>query len=183
MSFLDKLGKTISGTAQSQSDIEEENSAKFVYKNKVGDILLVFENYIIIKHKGALNFLAQGGLKGDKRILFNSITAVDFRKPNNWINGYIQFTIAGSNENSAGVLGAAGDENSVLVSAGDDLQKVQEIVDYIDTVRAKGNVPQAINQVQELSPADELRKYKALLEDDIITQEEFDAKKKELLGI
>lgn len=33
------------------------------------------------------------------------------------------------------------------------------------------------------SPTDEIRKYKALLDDGIITQEEFDAKKKELLNL
>lgn len=35
----------------------------------------------------------------------------------------------------------------------------------------------------QTSSADEIRKYKALLDDGIITQEEFDTKKKELLGI
>ena len=34
-----------------------------------------------------------------------------------------------------------------------------------------------------ISNADEIRKYKALLDDEIITQEEFDAKKKQLLGL
>lgn len=38
-------------------------------------------------------------------------------------------------------------------------------------------------QPSAVSPAAELREYKALLDDGIITQEEFDAKKKELLGI
>lgn len=33
------------------------------------------------------------------------------------------------------------------------------------------------------SPADEIRKYKSLLDDGIITQEEFDKKKKQLLGL
>ena len=32
-------------------------------------------------------------------------------------------------------------------------------------------------------PIEEIRKYKSLLDDGIITQEEFDAKKKQLLGI
>lgn len=36
---------------------------------------------------------------------------------------------------------------------------------------------------QTASPADELRKYKSLLDDGIITQEEFEAKKKQLLGL
>ena len=36
---------------------------------------------------------------------------------------------------------------------------------------------------QNISFADELRKYKALLDDGIITQEEFEAKKKQILGL
>ncbi len=34
-----------------------------------------------------------------------------------------------------------------------------------------------------LSPADELKKFKELLDMDVITQEEFDTKKKQLLGL
>ena len=37
--------------------------------------------------------------------------------------------------------------------------------------------------VQQLSSADEIKKFKELLEAGIITQEEFDTKKKQLLGI
>ena len=40
-----------------------------------------------------------------------------------------------------------------------------------------------INNIQETSNADELKKYKDLLESGTITQEEFDAKKKQLLGL
>lgn len=36
---------------------------------------------------------------------------------------------------------------------------------------------------QDLSSADELKKYKELLDSGVITQEEFDAKKKQLLGL
>jgi hypothetical protein len=43
-------------------------------------------------------------------------------------------------------------------------------------------IPEAIPAIAS-SPADELRKYKELLNDEIITQEEFDKKKKQLLGI
>jgi predicted Zn-dependent peptidase len=35
----------------------------------------------------------------------------------------------------------------------------------------------------QLSSADELAKYKGLLDSGVITQEEFDAKKKQLLGL
>lgn len=37
--------------------------------------------------------------------------------------------------------------------------------------------------MQSLSGADEILKYKKLLDDGILTQDEFDAKKKQLLGL
>ena len=40
-----------------------------------------------------------------------------------------------------------------------------------------------INNVQETTNADELKKYKDLLDNGVITQEEFDAKKKQLLNL
>lgn len=42
---------------------------------------------------------------------------------------------------------------------------------------------QVINNIQKTSDADELKKFKDLLDSDVISQEEFDAKKKELLGL
>lgn len=42
---------------------------------------------------------------------------------------------------------------------------------------------QVINNIQETSNADELKKYKDLLDSGVITQEEFDEKKKQLLGL
>ena len=44
-------------------------------------------------------------------------------------------------------------------------------------------IRQAANGNTTLSAADELKKYKELLDSGIITQEEFDAKKKQLLGL
>ena len=45
----------------------------------------------------------------------------------------------------------------------------------------KNNSTVQVNQ--EVSAADELKKYKELLDSGVITQEEFDAKKKQLLGL
>ena len=47
----------------------------------------------------------------------------------------------------------------------------------------KENVAQPNVTVQQVSSADELKKYKELLDAGIITQEEFDAKKRQLLGL
>ena len=44
-----------------------------------------------------------------------------------------------------------------------------------------GNSAQVV--IQQVSAADELKKYKELLDTGAITQEEYEAKKKELLGL
>ena len=48
---------------------------------------------------------------------------------------------------------------------------------------AKETQQTVVNNIQETTNADELKKYKDLLDNGAITQEEFDAKKKELLGL
>jgi uncharacterized membrane protein len=45
------------------------------------------------------------------------------------------------------------------------------------------SAPAQQTTAQQSSPADELKKYKELLDSGAITQEEYDAKKKELLGL
>lgn len=47
----------------------------------------------------------------------------------------------------------------------------------------QGNAPQQGVAPQQVDAAEELQKYKQLLDNGVITQEEFDAKKKQLLGI
>ena len=54
------------------------------------------------------------------------------------------------------------------------------VLEAIENYRAKKNAPAASPAV---SAADELKKFKELLDMGIITQEEFDAKKKQLLGL
>ncbi|HCB29106.1 MAG TPA: hypothetical protein DEP40_12660 [Enterococcus sp.] len=43
--------------------------------------------------------------------------------------------------------------------------------------------PEINYEAEAVSPIEEIRQYKELLDAGILTQEEFDAKKKELLGI
>ena len=59
------------------------------------------------------------------------------------------------------------------------------IIDVYKRSSKVANAPVAIktNVVQANSNADELKKYKDLLDNGVITQEEFEAKKKQLLGL
>ena len=64
-------------------------------------------------------------------------------------------------------------------------EKMEEIANYvrkkIEEIKTAGDRPSTI--VNAISPAEELKKMKELLDMGIITQEEFDAKKKQLLGV
>lgn len=59
----------------------------------------------------------------------------------------------------------------------------QGYIDQGNTDQAQAPEPQPASSGTGTSAADEIRKYKELLDDGIITQEEFDAKKKQLLGL
>lgn len=60
------------------------------------------------------------------------------------------------------------------------LKEIYDILNYVVIQNNKQPEQQTDNQSY---PIDEIRKYKALFDDGIITQEEFEAKKKQLLGI
>lgn len=151
--------------------------------NGIGDTLEVYENYIVLRHTGALNYFAQQGLKGDKRVLYQSITAVEFRKGTAHLNGFIQFSLLGGMERQGGIGAAAGDENSVIVPPTLN-EKAQEIVDYIERRRMELMQPQVqFAAAAPVSAADEIKKFKDLADAGVISQEEFEAKKRQLLGL
>ena len=67
-----------------------------------------------------------------------------------------------------------GKTNDFAVSVGTEIRKAFESYKNNDVIEVTGSTS---------SSADEILKYKNLLEQGIITQEEFDAKKKQLLGL
>ena len=158
-----------------------------IYKLDGGakDVLYVYEDRVVISHRGALNALAMG-IKGDKTIYYTDITSVQFKKPA-WTAGYIQFSLPGGNENQGGVFSAMSDENTISLLAGDEriIQQANEVVEFINQKirEVKAGTKTAPTVIQQISAADELKKFKELLDMGIITQEEFDAKKKQLLGL
>ncbi len=57
------------------------------------------------------------------------------------------------------------------------------IMDILENYRKSKKETQNATVVMQTSAADELKKFKELLDSGVITQEEFDAKKKQLLGL
>ena len=70
-----------------------------------------------------------------------------------------------------GVWNATQDENTVTLKQGEQSEIGEKIKECIE------------KQIIERSSADEIIKFKQLLDMGVITSEEFDAKKKQLLGL
>ena len=171
--------------------VGESRGEKQDYKYKIvahtGTSLEVYENHIVINYmrtggviSAAANILTGGGT-GGKRIAISDITSIQFKEPAGVTVGFIQFSYPGSVDKQGGIGNALDDENSIPISE-ENLSLAKQAVNYIETQRdnlrsSKGVV------VQQQSSADELKKYKELLDSGVISQEEFDAKKKQLLGI
>lgn len=154
--------------------------------NISGNLLQVYDDKCVISiKKGIGNLLLSGGkLNGAKEIYYTDVTSVQFRNATALTNGFLQLDFPGSNN-----LNNFSSDNSFVFGGfpGAALKALQEkmpgVCDDIKqrVAQAKENRNRPVQAA--LSPAEELKKFKDLLDMGAITQEEFDAKKKQLLGL
>lgn len=172
--------------------IDEANGVVKDYKYQLtahtGTRLEVYDDYLVIHHMqvgSLLTNIARGGTLGGKRIKFEDLTSIQFREPAGMTVGFLQFSYPGSVESKGGVVDMINDENSVPIQPA-MIPQAQEIYNYIEKRRAEiktANSQPASVVVNEKSPAEQIKEFKELLDMGIISQEEFDAKKKQLLGL
>jgi hypothetical protein len=94
----------------------------------------LYPEMVRIKRKG-LRALLNMGMKGDKDIRIDAITAVQFKSAG-LMSGYIQFTLPGGNESRGGWLDAGTDENTVIFNSRQEA-KFQTVRAKIDQLRSK----------------------------------------------
>lgn len=134
------------------------------------------DNKIIISRRGIMASLTFA-FTGEKEILIDNITAIQYQKAGWFTNGYIQFTFKGCLEAKGGIIEATKDENSIVFNSSQE-KKFQYIKDEINKRIQANN-----NPVKTISNLDELEKLAHLRDKGIVTEEEFNLKKKELLNI
>lgn len=145
--------------------------------NGVNGQLKIYDDKLIISRKGFLAFATQG-IKGDKTIPLSSIYSVQFKEGSFWLNGYIQIGLGGSVESTKGIFDATKDENTIMFNKAHNLE-ASKIKNFIEKFILERNNNSSNNQT---SIADEILKFKSLLDSGIISQEEFDKKKQQLLN-
>ena len=153
-------------------------SALYTMKG-VQDLLAVFEDKVTITPKGVLGFLNKG-IKGTKEIPFRSIVAVQFKEAGAVFSGYLQFTIPGGNESKGGIFAATKDENTFMFAHAKNNALAKEIKEYIDEAIRRSQAPRTAAPTTNLS--DELQKLAQLKDEGVLSEDEFQAVKKKLIG-
>lgn len=140
-----------------------------------GASIELYEKKLIIKRNPeSFSNLTLHGIKGDKEIRLKSISAVQLSET------YIQFTLPGGIESRGGFTQAISDENTVLFKKSqlEDFKILKDLIHkYIDM---DFNCDKNIRNQKE-NAIDILERLANLKENNAITEEEYNAKKQELL--
>ena len=159
---------------------------KYCLVNSTGKILDIYENKVVFTSTKSTSTIVTGLVfgtsmtQGEKTIYFKDAIGVQY-KPSSIADGYIQVeTAAGGVSTSSSQYSG---ENAIQFSGKKSNEEAEIIVAYIrKQIENIKNAPSG-GVIQQLSPAEELKKFKELLELGVITQEEFDSKKKQLLDL
>lgn len=143
----------------------------------VKDELELSGESVIIRRRGAANVLAVG-LGGDRTIAISSITSIQL-KMGGWMPGYILFSYAGSKPFNGGIIEATQDPDAFIFEkklneqVGEFKNKVEEIM------RSK---KAAVLGGASSNLTDELMKLADMKNKGVLSDSEFEAAKKKLLG-
>lgn len=156
---------------------ENEKKAKgliFSLHGSRGRHMEVYENKVVITNKITIGSVAAGNVTDGKKIIYYSdVIGIQLKKAG-VLMGYLQLETASSLMNNE--KDNFYNENTFTFSQGNTSnEKIEKVFNYLS---------QRLEQIKfPRSEADEIRKYKELLDDNIITLEEFESKKKQLLNL
>lgn len=165
---------------------ERPEGVKYCLINNLGKILDVYDDKVIFTSTKSTATLVTGLVfgtsvtQGEKTIYYRDAIGVQY-KPSSIADGYIQVETAAGNMTAKGNQYSG--ENSIQFSGKTMDEEAAIIVDFIRKRVEEIKSAPVGGVIQQISPAEEMKKFKELLDMGVITQDEFDAKKKELLGL
>ncbi|WP_010255749.1 NINE protein [Treponema primitia] len=178
-------GKSIGGIS-AETDMEKwfsDRNQKYIYK-LVGKLpmevgsridLYVTDKEVILRHTP---YALSVPFEIIRNFKISSVAGVDVKDNPETGIGVFTITIPGIAEPDSRYkdFQLKTDKRAIYFDATSDLNTAKDIKKHIDNYTQTGNAGPSI------STADELKKYKTLLEEGTISKEEFDNKKKQLLG-
>ena len=118
--------------------------------------------------------------KGDKSIFLDQIRSIEVKK--SFLSGEIFFNI-GDSSMIGSLTGSTVRAETTVEYASSEHKKALEMKEKIESTMSKMKKGSSSPVTQQISQADEIKKFKELLDQGVLTQDEFDKKKKEILGL
>ncbi|MEH0110633.1 DUF4429 domain-containing protein [Tersicoccus sp. MR15.9] len=142
-----------------------------------------FDGTFITIHRTGMRARLTVG-KGDKRIPISALQGTQWRPAGGLTNGFLQLVISGSSETKSQfgsqAMSAVNDENSVMFTRKQEAEfaHLRQVLDQALAARIAGHGAQPAQP----DVTDQLAKLAQLRDSGVVTPEEFEAKKTELLG-
>ena len=156
-------------------------SEKVIYEFETSlATLRVYDDYCELEHKkNAVSLVITNKyFAGKKKFYYSDLTAVQFREAGKITDGYLEFEYPGSRSGNSS--GAYTSENSIAF-ASVHMGQMKDIYAFIDEKIKECKLGRSAGGKATTS-ADDLLKYSELLEKGLITKEEFEEKKKEVMS-
>lgn len=148
-----------------------------------GTTFIVYDECVAFSQKGTLGFMTKG-LAGERQIFYKDISSVQFKKSTALLSGFIEVFVKGHyTEKQAGGLFAGTNNPNRFTFWNRYLTDCEKMYNYIQNKIIECQKSTIVINNENNSIADEIIKFKKLLDDGIITQEEFEEKKKQLLKL
>jgi hypothetical protein len=163
---------------------------KFEIKGNNDYVLRVYEDRVFISEKKQYKKMTQEDIDQNS-LYFNEITSIEFLNCTGWKPGVIEFHYPINLKRLRDQYSGFTLENvfkfngASLPLAKEMANKMHYVHNFVQNKVLDCQVEEEHKEtvVTNGSAADEILKFKALLDQQIITQEEFEAKKKQLLGL
>ena len=165
-----------------------ESPEKSLSNNSSEKVFLIKSPKNVVKLDDSGIMLQLAG-RGEKKLFYKNISAVNIKYATRFEGGFIQFTLLGSRETSsmAGALGHvfSFDENTIVFSIKDN-DTMLELKNLVEEKIGEASTPVSSTHqtiISEKSAAEQIKEFKELLDSGVISEEEFNDKKKQLLNI
>lgn len=146
-------------------------------------ILTIYDDHILLEQvQNFRSFLTNDFFNGDKEIYYSDMVACQYKEGSSLILGYLQFEVYGSNNRNN-----FGSENSFTFeqNLNNKMYSVYQYVrERIKEIKTGGLIKTTVTVKEEpkSDTYDELLKLKQLKDQNVITEEEYEMLKKEILS-
>ncbi len=145
----------------------KEHGALYMMADHKGTIMAVYDDYVEIS-----TAYSDASAGSSNKINYSQITSVVFKEADSSHTGSLRIVYPGGT-----------DADSSIIVRLDNQVTAGKIADHIEKRRNEAQSPAASQTAAAGDIPEQIKKFKELLDMGAITQEEFDAKKKQLLGL